>query len=55
VKYVAEGFLEKNKDSLPDTLMDTVKSSSMRLVRTLFRRADGRGGSQLRRSTMRKR
>lgn len=53
VKYVAEGFLEKNKDTLPDTLVDAVKNSSMRLLRTLFRRSSS--GSMLRRSTLRKR
>ena len=53
VKYVAEGFLEKNKDTLPDTLVDAVKTSSKRLVRTLFRRASE--GSMLRKSTLRKR
>ena len=52
VKYVAEGFLEKNKDSLPDTLLDSVKDSSMRLMRTLFRRTSN--GSMLRRSILRK-
>lgn len=53
VKYVAEGFLEKNKDTLPDTLVDAVKNSSMRLLRTLFRRSSS--DSMLRRSTLRKR
>ena len=50
---MAEGFLEKNKDTLPDTLVDTVKNSSMRLLRTLFRRPPS--DSTLRRSTLRKR
>ena len=50
---MAEGFLEKNKDTLPDTLVDAVKTSSKRLVRTLFRRASE--GSMLRKSTLRKR
>ena len=55
VKYVAEGFLEKNKDTLPDTLVDAVKTSSMRLVRTLFRRSLDGGQLQLKKSMMRKR
>ena len=53
VEYMAEGFLEKNKDTLPDMLVDLVKVSSLRLIRALFRRPSS--GSQLRKSIMRKR
>ncbi len=51
-----EGFLERNKDSLPDSVVEAVKLSSLRLVRTLFvRRSEQPVGSQIRKSAMPKR
>ena len=52
--YEIEGFLEKNKDSLPDAVVAAVKFSSLRLIRTLFMRPPG-AASQLRKSIMKKR
>lgn len=54
VLYKIEGFLEKNKDPLPEMLVESVKYGKVNLVRTLFRRP-ANPGSELRKSIMRKR
>lgn len=56
VEYQAEGFLEKNKDSLPDSIVSAVKYSSISLIRTLFlRRSEHSTGNNLRKSILIKR
>lgn len=54
VMYSVEGFLEKNKDSLPETLVDAVKYGNVRLLRALFRRP-ANPNSVLKKSVMKKR
>ena len=54
VRYEAEGFLDRNKDSLPDPVVTSLKYSSVRLVRTLFTRHPNYSGSQLRHSFLAK-
>lgn len=54
VLYRIEGFLEKNKDSLPETLVDSVKYGEVKLIRTLFRRP-ANPNSDLKKSILRKR
>lgn len=53
VLYRIEGFLEKNKDSLPETLVDSVKYGEIKLIRTLFRRP-ANPNSDLKKSILRK-
>lgn len=54
VLYRAQSFLEKNKDSLPDTLVGVVKYCNVKLIGTLFRRP-ANPSSELRKSILRKR
>ncbi len=54
VLYRIEGFLEKNKDSLPEMLVDAVKYGNVKLLRTLFRRP-ANPNSELKKSVLRKR
>ena len=56
VEYESEGFLEKNKDALPDAVVEALRFSSLRLLRTLFTRDPcSYTGSQLKKSVLRKR
>ncbi len=56
VEYQADGFLDKNKDSLPDSVVDTLRSSALRLPRTLFvRQSEQPAASQIKKSALPKR
>ena len=63
VTYDIDGFLEKNRDSLPDMVAEALRVSSLRLLGTLFSPRSGGGGGgggggrgdQLRKSFLRKR
>ena len=48
VEYCAEGFLDKNRDSLPETVQAVLKFSGLRLVRALFTNYPNFKGSVLR-------
>jgi len=54
VLYKAPGFVEKNKDSLPDMLVEAVKYGKVKLVSMLFRRS-ANPSSELKKSVLRKR
>ena len=56
--YEIEGILEKNKDSLPDTVVDALRFTSLRLLGALFTPQSSGGGGrtdQLRKSFLKKR
>lgn len=56
VQYKVSGFLEKNKDSLPESVVGAVKYSSIRLIRTLFMRgSEHTTGSNIRKNALLKR
>lgn len=56
VEYKADGFLDKNKDSLPDSVVETLRSSGLRLTRTLFlRQSEQPAASQIKKSALPKR
>ena len=55
VKYEVDGFLEKNKDLLPDQVVTVLRFSDMRLVWSLFSSQQNTSTNQLRKSMMRKR
>ena len=65
VNYEIEGFIEKNRDSLPEPVEDALRLTSLQLLGILFT-SSGRGGGgggggggsrgdQLRKSFLRKR
>ena len=59
VTYEIEGFLEKNKDSLPEPVVDALRFTSLQLLGVLFKASGGGGGrdraDHLRKSFLRKR
>ncbi len=56
VEYKADGFLDKNKDSLPDPVVETLRSSDLRLIRTLFiRQSEQPAASQIKKTALPKR
>ena len=57
VTYEIEGFLEKNRDSLPDTVVDALRQTTLRLLAALFSSAQSSSPrrDQLRKSFLRKR
>ena len=65
VTYEIEGFIEKNRDSLPEPVADALRFTSLQLLGILFTTSGGGGGEgggggrsrgdQLRKSFLRKR